>query len=350
MAQESQSPAGELFLKTRSVPNGVTVYFNIHSYSSTLWKAYKTTNEYWVILTEDYRDVNTSIYGNDMLPNHSFDMSDDNPGMPKLGRNIYEIKVTNPGAQAKVTIDANGCDFSGGDLHLVYDYANDQFLKDNLVPIVNYAQYTGKDCLELYLTLTNQSGHPYLSWNPYHSSNILGYNLYKKITTSSGSMTDIIFTTNTYYTDDEFTIDPKNGDDIVEYWVKAKITQSQLSLESNHRSTEGISQIQWKIDNKGEQELDKSELFSNYPNPFNPRTRIRWQSPVDGRQVLKVFDVLGNEIATLVDEYREAGRYEVEFSAKDGLANGIYFYRLQVYPANSGAGSFVETKKMLMVK
>jgi hypothetical protein len=52
-------------------------------------------------------------------------------------------------------------------------------------------------CLELYLTLSNQNGNPYLSWNEYHDSNIIGYNLYKKLTTSSGTLTSVIFTTNT---------------------------------------------------------------------------------------------------------------------------------------------------------
>jgi len=51
-----------------------------------------------------------------------------------------------------------------------------------------------------------------------------------------------------------------------------------------------------------------------------------------------------------VNEWKEAGSYEVEFSAKDELANGVYLYRLQIYPANSGAGSFVETKKMILMK
>ncbi|OGU36241.1 MAG: hypothetical protein A2315_08370 [Ignavibacteria bacterium RIFOXYB2_FULL_35_12] len=70
------------------------------------------------------------------------------------------------------------------------------------------------------------------------------------------------------------------------------------------------------------------ELYQNYPNPFNPSTKISWQSPVTGRQGLKVFDFLGNEIATLVDEDKPAGSYEVEFEAK-GLSSGIYFYKLQ---------------------
>ena len=83
-------------------------------------------------------------------------------------------------------------------------------------------------------------------------------------------------------------------------------------------------------------------LSQNYPNPFNPSTKISWQSPVSGQQTLKVYDVLGNEVATLVDEFRNAGGYEVDFNASS-LASGIYFYRLQ-------AGSFIQTKKMILLK
>uniref|UniRef100_A0A832G8A8 T9SS type A sorting domain-containing protein n=1 Tax=Ignavibacterium album TaxID=591197 RepID=A0A832G8A8_9BACT len=88
--------------------------------------------------------------------------------------------------------------------------------------------------------------------------------------------------------------------------------------------------------------IDRFELLQNFPNPFNPSTKISWQSPVGSRQVLKVYDILGNEVATLVDEYREAGRYEVEFNASD-LSSGIYFYKLTM-------GSFSETKKMTLIK
>ena len=83
-------------------------------------------------------------------------------------------------------------------------------------------------------------------------------------------------------------------------------------------------------------------LNQNYPNPFNPSTKISWQSPVSSMQTLKVYDVLGNEVAALVDEYKPAGKYEVEFNASS-LASGIYFYRIQ-------AGSFVDTKKMILLK
>lgn len=91
-------------------------------------------------------------------------------------------------------------------------------------------------------------------------------------------------------------------------------------------------------------------LEQNYPNPFNPSTKISWQSPVSSQQTLKVYDILGNEIATLVNEYKSAGSFEVEFNASS-LSSGVYFYQLRVADPeiNSGQG-FIQTKKMLMVK
>ena len=87
---------------------------------------------------------------------------------------------------------------------------------------------------------------------------------------------------------------------------------------------------------------DDYELLQNYPNPFNPSTKIKFTIAEFGFVSLKVFDVLGNEVATLVNEEKSAGRYEVNFNAV-GLSSGIYFYKLQ-------AGSFIETKKMVLLK
>jgi len=83
-------------------------------------------------------------------------------------------------------------------------------------------------------------------------------------------------------------------------------------------------------------------LSQNYPNPFNPETVISYQLAVMSNVSLKLFDILGNEITTLVNEEKEAGSYEVDFNA-DKLPGGIYFYCLR-------AGSFVETKKMILLK
>ncbi len=103
-----------------------------------------------------------------------------------------------------------------------------------------------------------------------------------------------------------------------------------------------------QIVNVNDEKLNLTDfiLYQNYPNPFNPSTKIRWQSPVGSWQTLKVYDILGREVATLVNEYREAGRYEVEFHSSVGnrqLVSGIYFCKLQV-------GEFVQTKKMILTK
>ncbi len=85
-------------------------------------------------------------------------------------------------------------------------------------------------------------------------------------------------------------------------------------------------------------------LQQNYPNPFNPSTTISYQLPKAGNVTLKVFDVLGREVATLVDEYRNAGSYNVQFTINNlQLSSGIYFYQLK-------SGDYFETKKMLLIK
>lgn len=83
-------------------------------------------------------------------------------------------------------------------------------------------------------------------------------------------------------------------------------------------------------------------LNQNYPNPFNPSTMISFSVPVTAPVTLKIFDVLGNEVATLVNEQKPAGIYNIEFNAS-GLTSGIYFYQLK-------SESFTQTKKMQLVK
>jgi len=83
-------------------------------------------------------------------------------------------------------------------------------------------------------------------------------------------------------------------------------------------------------------------LFQNYPNPFNPTTKIEFRVANSGFVNLKVYDVLGNEIITLVDEYKSAGIHEIEFNAS-GLPSGVYFYKLL-------AGSFIQSRKMILIR
>ena len=83
-------------------------------------------------------------------------------------------------------------------------------------------------------------------------------------------------------------------------------------------------------------------LFQNYPNPFNPSTTIRFSIINPDVVKIKIYDVLGREVRTLVNEFKQAGTYELQFSA-NGLASGIYLYRIE-------SGNFVQTKKMILLK
>ncbi|NWF88380.1 MAG: T9SS type A sorting domain-containing protein [Ignavibacteriaceae bacterium] len=90
---------------------------------------------------------------------------------------------------------------------------------------------------------------------------------------------------------------------------------------------------------------DEFALLQNYPNPFNPSTTIKYALPSKEFVQLKVFNVLGNEVAVLVNEVQEAGNYKIEFNPAEikSITSGMYFYRLE-------AGSFVESRKMTFVK
>lgn len=104
-----------------------------------------------------------------------------------------------------------------------------------------------------------------------------------------------------------------------------KYTQTPSSMEENPENIPAVF-----------------KLYENYPNPFNPSTVISYQLPIGGNVMLKVFDVLGNEIATLVDEYKSAGKYEDEWNAVE-FPSGVYFYQLK-------AGGLIQTKKMILIK
>lgn len=90
-------------------------------------------------------------------------------------------------------------------------------------------------------------------------------------------------------------------------------------------------------------------LSQNFPNPFNPSTIISYQLPANSHVTLKVYDVLGREVETLVDGRQSAGNHAVKFEAK-GLPSGVYFYRLSAKPLSGQAGNFIETKKLVMLK
>ncbi len=94
--------------------------------------------------------------------------------------------------------------------------------------------------------------------------------------------------------------------------------------------------------NKGKVQLNNFYLFQNYPNPFNPSTKIKYQLPQSGIVLLKIIDILGQEIKTVIEEYQNAGVHEVSFNASD-IASGVYFYKV-------ASGNFSLVKKMVLLR
>ncbi len=86
----------------------------------------------------------------------------------------------------------------------------------------------------------------------------------------------------------------------------------------------------------------KFSLYQNYPNPFNPNTKINFDIPINGFTQVKIFDVYGKQISTLVNEYLNAGSFEINFNG-EGLASGIYFYKIE-------SNKFVDTKRLILIK
>ena len=156
-------------------------------------------------------------------------------------------------------------------------------------------------------------------------------------------------------------------DGSISNWVKEEISlsnylSSQVKFQFQLKTDGGVRRDGWYLDDIGvfyytiptdvsnnTEKVYKFSLEQNYPNPFNPSTVISYQIPVNGNVTLKVYDVLGNEVATLVNEEKPAGSYEVEFNSHSGLSgigelsSGIYFYTLKV-------GNFVESRKMILLK
>ena len=96
------------------------------------------------------------------------------------------------------------------------------------------------------------------------------------------------------------------------------------------------------IENEKPNLVKSFQLYQNYPNPFNPTTKIEFALPQKGNVKLSVINILGKEIKVLINEEMEVGYNSVDFNASD-LPSGVYFYQLK-------AGSFIDSKKMLLLK
>ncbi len=141
----------------------------------------------------------------------------------------------------------------------------------------------------------------------------------------------------------------------IQFWIQPgvgivkEINSIFISEEPNSRRLENWELLSYSVSNVTGMKDDKINpikftLYQNYPNPFNPATTIKYDIPKAANVTLKVYDILGNEVETLVNKEQQAGSYKVQLAAGSRLlASGVYFYQLK-------AGNFIAAKKLLLLK
>jgi len=238
------------------------------------------------------------------------------------------------------------------------------------IEIVNENSQTGTITFDVYFdstaTVSLQPSKPYLSW--YHPGEgsiqqgwiylgwgadlFDGYPIEPDITWSelqrkigSGSWTTVYSGPNRVWSDGSVNYNP-NGSIPVYFRVRVRDSQYKWSLWSDSFNTKMFKNIQYAEKTKGDySSKDKTLVYSlnqNYPNPFNPITTISYQIKEKGFVLLKVFNLLGQEIAELVNEIKNEGSYSVNFDASN-LPSGVYIYSMRV-------NDFVQNSKMTLLK
>lgn len=180
--------------------------------------------------------------------------------------------------------------------------------------------------------VNNGNNRPKLMWGKYPNSSVVYYLIYRD-ESGGGNFTHIATVNNSTYTYTDNSVTISQPGQTIYYKVKP--------LGKEFTNTVSTTVIPFKIGTKLETEINYS-LSQNYPNPFNPSTEVSYSVAENAFVSLKVYDVLGNEIAELVNEVKESGNYSVSFNASS-LSSGIYFYTLK-------ANGYSLTKKMLLAK
>ena len=198
--------------------------------------------------------------------------------------------------------------------------------------------------LSIYVNVSDET---VLNWSPNLEPDVKSggkYKIYRAETSGEEPTTfELVATINAY-----------NGDTPVTSWIDYESGKSRtrklfykISSRDIGMNESPLSAYVWRYgkipkESTGEYISYNYKLFENYPNPFNPSTKISYSIKEDGFVTLRVYDILGVEITTLVNEQKTAGSYEADFNAAN-LPSGMYIYKLQ-------SGSFTDVKKMLLTK
>jgi len=184
--------------------------------------------------------------------------------------------------------------------------------------------------------------HPTINWSLNTENDLDYYEIWRKVTEYTNTYTLIQTTTANSFIDLEYFNAPNAGDFHCYYKIRAKDINGNFSAFTSELSTRAESANKQLL--KGEKDSEKLEfrLDENYPNPFNPTTTINYQINEKGFVNLKVYDIIGKEVAILVNETQNSGKYSVSFNASN-LPSGVYIYSLRV-------NNFIKNNKMTLVK
>lgn len=245
---------------------------------------------------------------------------------------------------------------SGYNSPRISSISNDLFVawgKDWPTKYIHYRQFNSAPLVPQNLAVTsNVNNNPYLTWTANREPDISYYEIWKKGGNEGGDWHLKATTSNTYYTDNSETVvtgPPQANEGYAYYKIKAVDLGSLKSDFSNQVqirvNLEPLSKF-FSGNTNGNSPLEFG-ILQNYPNPFNPSTRITYAVSEDAKVTLKVYDILGVEVAELVNETKPAGFYEVTFNALN-ISSGIYIYRITALKGERVL--FNESKRMTLLK
>jgi hypothetical protein len=231
---------------------------------------------------------------------------------------------------------------------------NDLFLVSNGGSSVYYRQFNAPPATPVNFNLTTSSAsHPYLTWTlnsdpDVYNNSSNGYFLERRlggntvpISWSAWSTIATLNGTTSHYEDTYINNASGAGPGVAEYRLKA----NDNVYDSPYTNSLGIrygTSSEKIIGSYKDVDVKTYNLLQNFPNPFNPSTEIYYQLPNDGNVKLKVYNIMGQEVMTLVNGFKEKGMYSVSFNAVS-FTSGIYIYKLE-------AGNYVQVKKMILTK
>lgn len=304
-----------------------------------------------------------------------FSCADDGAGLKPMRNGFYRINIKDNGQLiTHVYFDwrdtgfpvSNNCSScTGNDMTIRYDGDDEQILfwndgginHDNLIPdeyltsgqIITWAEFKcglqSTTNLENFwanaLVILTDQNNPRIVWGPHPTFQATSYKVYRAVSATPLAHPELyanVIATVSNNTFEYKDIDIASGPDYIYYFVKG-----YNGSYSNRTNIEQVNGGFYKENLSGDgRQIFTFDLEQNYPNPFNPSTTISFSVEENSFIKLKVYDVLGNEIAELVNEAKEPGSYSVLFGASN-LSSGIYFYILQ-------ANNKSITRKLLFTK